>query len=76
MKEGVIIKGIGGFYDVLASDNQVYRCRPRGIFRKLGITPMVGDRVRITPQSSEHEGALEEILPKKHLNSSSCGKHR
>ena len=29
MKEGVIIKGIGGFYDVLASDNQVYRCRPR-----------------------------------------------
>jgi ribosome biogenesis GTPase len=65
MKEGVIIKGIGGFYDVLASDNQVYRCRPRGIFRKLGITPMVGDRVRITPQSSEHEGALEEILPRK-----------
>jgi len=64
MKEGVIIKGIGGFYDVI-SDNEVYRCRPRGKFRKLGITPMVGDRVRISPQATAHEGILEEIFPRK-----------
>ena len=40
MKEGVIIKGVGSFYDVLVG-SEVFRCRPRGRFRKLGITPMV-----------------------------------
>jgi ribosome biogenesis GTPase len=64
MKEGVILKGIGGFYDVLA-DGAVFRCRPRGRFRKLGIIPMVGDRVRFTPESQVSEGTLEEILPRK-----------
>lgn len=64
MKEGVIIKGIGGFYDVL-DDNKVVRCKPRGRFRKLGITPMVGDRVLYTPETQGSEGALEEILPRK-----------
>ena len=63
MKEGVIIR-IGGFYDVLA-DNKLVRCKPRGRFRKLGITPMVGDRVLYTPETQGSEGALEEILPRK-----------
>jgi ribosome biogenesis GTPase len=64
MKEGVILKGIGGFYDVM-SDNKVYRCRPRGRFRKLGITPMIGDRVQFASESPMAEGVLEEILPRK-----------
>lgn len=64
MKEGVIIKGIGGFYDVL-SHKEIYRCRARGRFRKLGITPMVGDQVRFTPETEIVEGSLEEIYPRK-----------
>lgn len=64
MKEGVIIKGVGSFYDVLVG-SEVFRCRPRGRFRKLGITPMVGDRVRFTPGTQVSEGTLEEILPRK-----------
>lgn len=64
MKEGVIIKGIGGFYDVLA-DEAIYRCRPRGRFRKQGITPMVGDCVRFIPETEITEGSLEEICPRK-----------
>ncbi len=64
MKEGVIIKGIGGFYDVLA-DKEIYRCRARGRFRKQGITPMVGDHVRFTPETEVVEGSLEEIYPRK-----------
>lgn len=64
MREGIIIKGIGGFYDV-AWEGQVYRCRARGRFRKMGITPMVGDRVRFLPESAVSEGALEEILPRR-----------
>lgn len=45
--QGRIVKGIGGFYYVKASDRCVYECKARGIFRKLGITPMIGDFVEI-----------------------------
>ncbi|MDD6484085.1 MAG: ribosome small subunit-dependent GTPase A [Clostridiales bacterium] len=45
---GIIIKGIGGFYYVKAADNNVYECRARGLFRRDGITPMIGDRVDIS----------------------------
>jgi len=64
MKEGVILRGIGGFYDVMA-DGDVYRCRARGRFRKMGITPLVGDRVLFIPETQTTEGSLEEILPRK-----------
>lgn len=42
---GIIIKGIGGFYYVKTADNKIYECKARGIFRKDGIKPIVGDRV-------------------------------
>ena len=32
--QGKIIKGIGGFYYVHASDGNTYECRAKGIFRK------------------------------------------
>ena len=64
MKSGVILRGIGGFYDVL-SDGEVFRCRARGRFRRLGISPMVGDRVRFQPETEISEGILEEILPRR-----------
>ena len=64
MKEGVIIRGIGGFYDVLA-ENEVFRCRARGRFRKQRITPMVGDMVKFTPETEVAEGTLEEIIPRR-----------
>lgn len=44
--EGVIIKGIGGFYYVDTVD-ALYECRARGLFRKMNIKPLVGDRVII-----------------------------
>lgn len=47
MIEGLIVKGIGGFYYVEAADG-VYECKARGIFRKEKITPLVGDRVQIS----------------------------
>ena len=64
MKSGVILRGIGGFYDVL-SDGEVFRCRARGRFRRLGISPMVGDRVRFQPETEISEGIMEEILPRR-----------
>ncbi|MFQ9900935.1 MAG: hypothetical protein ACLRWF_04195 [Ruthenibacterium sp.] len=44
--EPYIIKGIGGFYYVKTADG-VVECRAKGIFRKRGITPVAGDRVRL-----------------------------
>ncbi len=54
---------MSGFYDVRAGENLI-RCRARGRFRKEGLTPLVGDRVRVeTPSGSE--GTVTEILPRK-----------
>ena len=62
MLEGIIIKGIGGFYYVLAGD-KVYECRARGVFRKNKITPMAGDNVGITV--SGDKGSIDEIFPRR-----------
>ena len=45
-KEGLIIKATGGFYYVDCSGRE-YECRARGLFRKEGVTPYVGDRVEV-----------------------------
>ena len=45
--EGIILKGIGGFYYVEAAD-KIYECKARGVFRKSRIKPLAGDRVEIS----------------------------
>ena len=61
MLNGRIIKGIGGFYYV-DTENGLYECRARGIFRKEKITPLVGDRVVISVVDEENKkGVVEEI---------------
>ena len=44
---GIIVKGIGGFYYVKTADGNLVECKARGIFRKNGIKPTVGDEVEI-----------------------------
>lgn len=44
---GIIIKITGGFYYVEAAES-VYECKARGVFRKRGTSPLVGDTVSIT----------------------------
>ena len=67
MTEGVIVKGIGGFYYV-STEKGVAECRARGKFRKQGIKPMVGDRVKITiVNENSMEGAVEEIFERKNF---------
>ena len=58
MSEGLIVKALSGFYEVQTTQG-VERCRARGLFRKEGITPLVGDRGRIEQQ------VVTEILPRK-----------
>ena len=63
--QGVIVKGIGGFYYAHAADGQVYTLRARGVFRKQKITPLIGDRIAFTPGEGEEEGWIDKILPRK-----------
>lgn len=62
---GIIIKGIGGFYYVEAA-GEVYECKARGAFRKKRITPLAGDKVSITVRDSG-ENTIDEISPRKNF---------
>ena len=63
MLEGVIIKGIGGFYYV-KTKGKVYECRARGLFREEKVKPLVGDRVLIRV-NEDGSGYVEEIKERK-----------
>ena len=62
--EGIILKGLSGFYYVDGGDGRLIACRGRGKFRHQKLTPLVGDRVVFTPLEGA-SGILEEILPRK-----------
>jgi len=64
LPSGIIIKGIGGFYYVKTQDG-LFECKPRGIFRKSDITPLPGDKVSITViDESRKLGNIDEIKPR------------
>ncbi len=60
MLEGIIIKGIGGFYYV-ETEKGIYECRARGLFREEKITPLVGDKVLIRVSEEDNTGYIEKI---------------
>ncbi len=61
--EGIILKSIGGFYYVEAAET-IYECKARGTFRKKGIKPVAGDRVKISVPDSGY-CAVEEVCQRK-----------
>lgn len=61
--DGIIIKGIGGFYYVEAA-GEIYECKARGVFRKSGIKPLAGDRVSISV-NEKAENTIDEIYERK-----------
>ena len=63
---GTIIKGIAGFYYVAVAGSGIYECKAKGLFRREGIKPLVGDRVRLKLLSeADREANIEEILPRR-----------
>lgn len=60
LKNGIIIKSIGGLFFIESSDT-IYECKARGVFRKNGISPCVGDKVNF------EDGVITEILPRKNF---------
>lgn len=67
MLSGVITKGIGGFYYVETEDG-LYECRARGVFRIKGITPLPGDYVSISViDTKARTGFIEETKERKNF---------
>lgn len=65
MLKGRIMKGIGGFY-YIDTENGLYECKARGIFRKDKVTPLVGDDVEIQILDEESKkGVIEKIFDRK-----------
>ncbi|MDD6482948.1 MAG: ribosome small subunit-dependent GTPase A, partial [Lachnospiraceae bacterium] len=64
--QGKIVKGISGFYYVYVIGTGIYECKAKGVFRKQGIKPLVGDMVEIAViDEDKHIGNVEELLPRK-----------
>ena len=64
--QGKIIKGIAGFYYVHVVESGVYECKAKGVFRKDGLNPLVGDNVEMeVTHEKDMEGNIMKILPRK-----------
>lgn len=64
--QGKIMKGIAGFYYVHVAGSGVYECKAKGIFRKDGVKPLVGDNVEMEiTHEKDMEGNIIRVLPRK-----------
>ena len=64
--DGIIIKGIGGFYYVEAADGIIYECKARGVFRKEKITPLAGDKVEISVDENSRN-SIDKIYERRNM---------
>ncbi len=63
--EGIILKGIGGFYYVETPEG-IFECKAKGKFRKEKIVPLAGDRVTVTVRQSQ-ENTVDSISERKNM---------
>jgi len=69
---GTIVKALAGFYYVepnsteAAASHGLFQCRARGLFKKKGSSPLVGDEVEVRLTLDEEvEGYVTEIFPRR-----------
>jgi ribosome biogenesis GTPase len=62
LSNGIILKAISGFYYV-RQKHELIECHARGIFRKDGISPLVGDYVEMIIENGA--ATISKILPRK-----------
>ena len=62
--EGLIVKGIAGFYYVKSGD-EVYRCRARGVFKQRAVKPAVGDEVEFEVIPENDDSLITGVLPRR-----------
>ena len=65
-EQGLLLKGIGGYYTVRLENGEEVTAQARGRFRHEGLSPVCGDQVLIERQQEGH-AALSEILPRRNL---------
>ena len=65
-EQGLLLKGVGGYYTVRLDHGEEVTAQARGRFRHEGLSPVCGDRVLIERQQEGH-AALVEILPRKNI---------
>ena len=58
------MRGMGGFYTVVDGQGELFTLRCKKKFRRMHLSPLVGDEVLFTPGEGEEHGWLEEILPR------------
>lgn len=61
--KGIIVKGLGGLYDVKTDGGEVISCKAKGAFRHEKMTPYAGDRVVL--KKSDKGVVVEEIEERK-----------
>ena len=66
MIRGRIIRGMGGLYTAKDAAGEEYVLRAKKKFRRMHLTPLVGDEIWLTRgEISDEHGWIEEILPRK-----------
>lgn len=63
-RKGIIIKGVGGFYDIRDENGNIVVGKACGRFRIEGVTPLPGDRVLFSIDRAK-SALIENILPRK-----------
>ena len=61
--KGIIIKGLGGLYDIKLTDGSIVSCKAKGAFRHEKITPYAGDSVVL--KQADKGVVVEEIIDRK-----------
>lgn len=62
--EGIIIKGLGGLYDIRLQDGRLVCCKAKGVFRHEQIKPMIGDWVEVSADAGGNQ-VIESIRPRR-----------
>lgn len=63
--QGVILRGVGGFYYAMDQQGTVHTLRAQGKLRRERLKPKVGDHVELTPSAGEEHGWILAIQPRR-----------
>lgn len=63
--QGRIMKGLGGLYTVRDQEGRLWECSAKGIFRKKGLIPYVGDEVELEEDAEQGKGVISTIFPRR-----------
>ena len=78
-RQGIILKGVGGFYEVMdRAAGLVYTCKARGVHRKAGgKSPLPGDNVTFRViDEKDRTGFIDRIGERKNICQAACGQYR